>query len=111
MLLTQAGLLGPADEPTVSGVVADAEDRPVEGASLALSCGVMPDGSVPVLARAMSDGEGRFRLKWPGVDALRAANAYQVTVWAYRDGALTMLGLPRATEPPVAEVQIKFHET
>jgi hypothetical protein len=111
IVLIQAGVQAPADERTVSGVVVDADDRPVEDASLLLSCGVMPDGSVPVLARATSGDDGRFRLRWPGVEAIRSAGGYDVMLWTWCDGSLAMRGLEKAVEPRGAEVQIKFQAT
>lgn len=110
IVLVPAAATPIADEPAVSGVVVDAEDKPIEGASVLLSCGVMPDGSVPVLARAMSDASGRFQLKWPAMGAMQAAEGYSVILWAVRDGLLAIRGLQKAVEPHVAEVQLKFQE-
>ena len=100
IVLIPAAPVSVNDDAAIDGVVVDAEERPVEGASVLLSCGVMADGSVPVLARATADAEGRFRMAFPKSEVLRLMSWGSLTLWAYRPGsAFAMQGLSKFSRP------------
>ena len=84
MMLAAALLAQPADAPTVTGVVVDPAGKPVSDVEIVLAGRRLADGSIPTLARSMTDDRGAFRLE---VDQQRLTGIGPVRViWAYHPG-------------------------
>lgn len=83
----------------IAGTVVSPDDRPVAGIEVVLTAGPAPDGSVPILARATTGADGRFRLGRP--DAVRAREFLSPgVIWAYRPGlGLGIVDLVREDRP------------
>ncbi len=84
MMLAVALLVQPADSVTVTGVVVDPAGKPVSDVEVVLAGRRPADGSVPTLARTMTDAQGAFRLV---VDRQRLKGIGPIrSIWAYRPG-------------------------
>ena len=103
MLIALALLVQPADSVTVPGVVVDPAGKPLSEVEVVLAARKLPEGSVPILARTVTDAHGAFRLeldrqKLQGIGPIR-------TIWASRPGRLVATQLPELTGnakvPPV----------
>lgn len=83
-LLTALLAQQPADSLPLSGVVVDPAGKPVSGAQVVLAGRIPQTGSVPTLARTMTDDHGAFRLELDrqlpqGLGPLRF-------IWAFHPG-------------------------
>ncbi len=83
-VVAAALLAQPADPVTVAGVVVDPAGKPVSDVEVVLSARRLTDGSIPTLARSMTDDRGAFRLEvarepLTGIGPRR-------WIWAYRPG-------------------------
>jgi hypothetical protein len=79
----------------LAGEVVDAKGHPVPGAEVALAAGPTREGVVPILARARTDGSGRFHLPRLAPETLRGVDTTG-TIWAYKPGlGLGMVDLLR----------------
>ena len=98
----------PAGPATLSGQLVDAAGRPAIGVEVLLS-GMGPiGGGRPVLARARSDREGRFRIDVPAATDPRRARL-MIALWAYtpKDGLTGQAFSPSAFPAP-GSVQLKL---
>jgi hypothetical protein len=88
-----------AAQTPIAGKVLDSQGNPVPGALVALSAGLTREGTVPILAQATSDEEGRFTLV--GRDRAPRQNTDMLgTIWAYKPGlGLALLDLLRDDRP------------
>jgi hypothetical protein len=131
IVLVQAALAAgqPVGEPLV-GTVVDSEGRPVAGVEVLLSNGWPPQvdqpaiggysglrrspanlaGRHPVMARALSDKAGEFRIDVPA-EMLRSQEPSPVALWAYRDGSrVAWQRLPWATPAPQEPIRLVLEE-
>src|SRR5579884_2645670 len=69
----------------LSGTAVDPDGRPIAGLELVLAKGIAPDGTVPILGRATTDDQGRYRLDRPAFDRRRELRIAPLIV-AYRPG-------------------------
>ena len=69
---------------TVTGVVVDPAGKPVSDVEVVLAGRRLADGSVPTLARTMTDDHGAFRLE-VARQRLKGIGPIRV-IWAYRPG-------------------------
>ncbi|MGP0066611.1 MAG: carboxypeptidase regulatory-like domain-containing protein, partial [Isosphaeraceae bacterium] len=88
----------------LSGTVVDADNQPVAGATVWLADTPPNQQVAKVLAGAVTDAEGRFRLDRPDDLAGRGSQRWSPTVWAYKPGSrvgfVEFMGkLPGAEEP------------
>ncbi len=71
----------------LSGLVEDSAGKPLPGVVVRLSAGWGPDGTTPTLARATTDGRGRFAVLIPEGVPRSGPSLEMLSVWAYRAGA------------------------
>jgi hypothetical protein len=83
-LLAVALMAQPADSIALSGTVVDAAGKPVPEVEVLFAARFPADGSVPTLARTMSDAHGAFRLDIAR-PRLKGIGLIQF-IWAYRPG-------------------------
>ena len=69
----------------VSGVVVDPAGKPISDVSVVLARFNVADGSLPTVARSMTDGRGALRLEFDRPQA--GATEAPVVIWAYRPGS------------------------
>jgi hypothetical protein len=83
-ILATALLVQHPNSISLSGVVVDPAGKPVSDVEVVLWGRILADGSVPTLARTMTDGEGAFRLE-VARQALQGLGPLRF-IWAYRPG-------------------------
>ena len=83
-ILATALLAQSPDAIILSGVVANAAEKPLSGVEIVLPARRPPDGSLPTLAQTVTDEKGAFRLEiarqlFPHITRMPF-------IWAYREG-------------------------
>jgi hypothetical protein len=94
--------------PTVSGRVQDAEGRPTGDVEVRLSGIEGQGGTRPVLARARTDDQGRFRIAVPPEADPGRVNL-PLALWAHRPGReVAAMGLSRSKLPAGDSIVLKL---
>ena len=107
-LLMMALAQPPVNSGTLSGQVVDASGRPAVGVEVLLSALGRATRGRPVLSRARSDREGRFRIDVPAEKDPQRAR-FLLALWAYapNEGLAAQAFSPSALPAP-GSVQLKL---